>query len=264
MGKEFFSPEPRVFAHRGASCEFPENTLPAFRKAVEIKADVIETDTHFTKDGKFVMFHDDILERLTDGKGRITDFTLDELKQFDAGYSFTPDGTTFPFRGKGLTMLSLDELLEEFPDQRFNIDLKDKNPRQVVAYCETIRRHNAGRRVLTASNYRTNIRRVRTSIPEMATSSGLWEVIGLFALFKTGFLFMKKHFATDALQIPEFIGTSRIATANFIRQIHENGLRVHIWTVNKEEDMRRLIEDGVDGIVTDNPALLQRVYESLG
>lgn len=263
MQKQFFTPEPRVFAHRGISSEYPENSLPAFRKAVEIKSDVIETDIHFTKDSRFVVFHDDTLERLTNGKGKVTDYTLQDLKKLDTGYNFTLDGAAYPYRGAGLTFLSLDDLLEEFPDQRFNIDLKDKNTLQVPFYCETIKRHNAQHRVLTASNFRRNLVAVRRTIPEMATSAGLWEALGIFFLFRSGLLSTKKSFSMDALQIPEYIGTSRVISEVFVRIIHEKGLRVHVWTVNKEEDMKRLIELGVDAVMSDYPGVLQKVYEAL-
>ena len=263
MQKQFFNPEPRIFAHRGISSEYPENSMPAFKKAVEIQSDVIETDIHFTKDRKFVVFHDETLDRMTNGTGKVTSFTLQELKTFDTGYNFTIDGTTYPYRGKNLTFLSLDELLEEFPEQRFNIDLKDKNTSQVPFYCETIMRHNAQHRVLTASNYRRNLTAVRKTIPEMATSAGLWEAIGIFFLFRAGLLFTRKQFSMDALQIPEFIGTSRIVSEVFVRLMQEKGLRVHVWTVNREEDMKRLIGLGVDAVMSDYPALLQKVYDTI-
>ncbi|HQO01933.1 MAG TPA: glycerophosphodiester phosphodiesterase [Spirochaetota bacterium] len=263
MQKQFFTPEPRIFAHRGISSEYPENSVLSFRKAVAIHADVIETDIHFTKDNKFVVFHDDKLERLTNGKGKVTDYTLQDLKTLDIGYNFTLDTTTYPYRGKNLTFMSLDEMLEEFPDQRFNIDLKDKNTRQVPLYCETIVRHNAQHRVLTASSYRRNLTAVRKTIPEMATSAGLWEALGIFFLFKAGILFTKKNFSMDALQIPEFIGTSRVVSEVFVHLVHQKGLRVHVWTVNREEDMKRIIGLGVDAVMSDYPALLQKVYEAM-
>ena len=120
----------RLIAHRGFSGLAPENTIPAFRSAVEMDIDVIETDIHITKDGRLVIWHDPTLERNTDGKGRIEDHTISELRQFDAGYTFSADGgKTFPFRGKGVRICTLDEALEECPDERFNIDLKTKSSR---------------------------------------------------------------------------------------------------------------------------------------
>lgn len=109
----FLSPMPRVIAHRGDSHNYPENTLPAFRSAVEMGIDVVETDIHITKDGVLVIWHDPTLERNTDGNGRVEDHTLEELRRYDAGYTFTKDGgRTYPFRGKGITICTLAEALE--------------------------------------------------------------------------------------------------------------------------------------------------------
>ena len=109
---KFLEPLPRIVAHRGDSAFFPENTIPAFQSAAELGVDVIETDVHLTKDGKIVIWHDPTLERNTDGKGRIEDHTYSELLEYDAGYNFTTDGETYPFRGKGVHLALLDEALK--------------------------------------------------------------------------------------------------------------------------------------------------------
>ena len=124
MNHPFLSPMPRVVAHRGDSKYYPENTIPAFISAREIGVDVIETDVHLTRDGKIVIWHDPTLERNTNGKGTIESHTLSELKALDAGYTFTEDGgKTYPFRGKGVQLATLDEALKALPDTRFNIYL---------------------------------------------------------------------------------------------------------------------------------------------
>jgi glycerophosphoryl diester phosphodiesterase len=260
MTKKFFNPEPRILAHRGLSNEYPENTLLSFRQAVDLGVDVIETDVHFTRDKEFVVVHDDQLERISDGEGAVSEHTLAELKKLDAAHGFTVDeGRTYPYRGRGLTFLSLQELLEEFPDQRFNIDLKNKNSQQISYYGEIIKKHAAQSRILTASEHLVNLREIRRLFPEMATSFSMGEVVWFYFLFKTGFLFLKKSFKGDALQIPEFIGPSRMVNSAFVRQAHAKGIRVHVWTINEEHDMKRLLDAGVDGIFTDDAALLMRV-----
>lgn len=261
MKKPFFSPEPRIFGHRGNSIEFPENTIPSFQSAVQIGVDVIETDVHLTRDGHFVIIHDDSVERTTNGKGKVKDLTLAELKQFDAGYRFSPDGENFPFRGKGITIPTLQEALGAFPEQRFNVDLKDKNPDQVECYCALLKRENAVERVLTASEYTANLRAVRKLLPEIATSASMWEVLGVFFLYRSSLLLFKKEISADALQVPEFYGTTHIVTKNFVRAMHNIGVRVHVWTLNREIDMKRILELKADAIMSDNPALLKRVME---
>lgn len=261
MNKRFFIPEPGIFAHRGDSAHFPENTLPSFKSAVEMGVDVIETDVHRTRDSRFVVLHDDVLERVTDGRGRVRDFSLDEIKRLDAGFHFTPDGTGHPFRGIGVTIPSLEEVLTEFPEQRFNVDLKDDAPAQARDYCELLLKCGAADRVLTASEYTGNLKAVRKLLPGMATSASRWEMIGIYFLYRSGFIFTKKKIAADALQIPEYFGTSHVATKKFIRQFHKMGVRVHVWTVNKEDDMLRLLDAGADAIMSDDPALLKRVMK---
>ena len=259
MNKRFFTPEPRIFAHRGDSLNFPENTLPSFRSAVDMGVDVIETDVHRTRDGHFVVLHDDHMSRVTDGAGRARDLTLEEIRRMDAGYRFTPDGKNFPFRGKGVTISTLEEVLAAFPQQRFNVDLKDNNPAQAGDYCALIRGQNAEGRVLTASEFSGNLKAVRKLLPEMATSASRWEIMGVYFLFRSGLLVAKKKIAADALQIPEFFGTSHVASPGFIRALHRLGVKVHVWTVNKEVDMKRLLDAGADAIMSDNPALLKKV-----
>ncbi|TAL33014.1 MAG: glycerophosphodiester phosphodiesterase [Spirochaetes bacterium] len=264
MDRHFFIPEPRVIAHRGASGAYPENTELSFRKAIESGADVIETDIHFTKDRNFVIAHDGELERVSDGGGPIAERTVEELKKLDAAYRFSPDGgTTFPWRGKGITFMTLEEMLTSFPDTRFNIDLKTKNAAQVKHYAAIIGRCGAADRVLTASEYTPNLRAVRKAIPGMATSFSLGEALWYYFLFRAGLLFMKNRFAGDALQVPEFLGPSNIASDAFIDVSHRKGLRVHVWTVNEEKDMRRLLKSGVDAIVSDRPEVLAGIVKEV-
>ena len=262
MQKQFFFPEPRIFAHRGNAAHFPENTIPSFRSAVEIGADVIETDVQRSRDGHFMVFHDDTIDRITEGAGRVGDYTLEELKSFDAGYRYSADGDSLPFRGKRLSIPTLDEVLHEFPQQRFNVDLKADDPSQAADYCALIRRCNAGERVLTASEFTGNLKAVRSLMPEMATSASHKELAGVFFLYRSGLLFAKNSFEADALQIPEFYRHWHVAAPGMVRRMHKKGIRVLVWTVNREADMRRLLDAGVDGIMTDDPRLLKKVIDS--
>ncbi len=253
-----------VFAHRGASKYFPENTLPAFRRAADLGADFIETDVHLTKDGKYVIIHDDTIERITDGQGMVSDYTMDELKRFDAGYNFTNDGgNTYPFRGKGVRLMSLEELLGEFPGQRFNIDLKNKKPEQAGAFIEVLRKFNAFDRVIAASWYCANLKALRNACWEIVTSFSSMEVLWIYFMYKSGLLFFKRSFRGSALQVPEKWGQFSLVTRGLLKDLHSKGVRVHVWTVNREDVMRRLIDAGVDGIMSDDPELLLRTLGRL-
>lgn len=261
MKKPFFEKPARIFAHRGYSKKFPENTQVAFEKAIELGTDVIETDAHITKDGYVVIVHDEELSTITNGRGKIAELRLDQIKQLDAAYYFSPDGESFPYRGKGITIMTLDEMLVAFPKQRFNVDLKNDTIVLAEKFCDIVLHHKAEHRVLAASQHGKNLQYVRKRISTMATSFGLWGVLGFYFLFRSGLLGLFKNFPGDALQIPEYIGPSHLANGALIRMAHDRGIQVDVWTVNTERDMRRLLDIDVDGIVTDDVLLLQTVLQ---
>ena len=260
----FLNPMPRVIAHRGDSRNYPENTLPAFRSAVEMGIDVVETDIHITKDGVLVIWHDPTLERNTDGRGRIEDHTLAELRTYDAGYTFTPDGgRSYPFRGKGIRICTLAEALEACPGQRFNIDLKTRCPEIVDEFVKVIREHDACDRVVGASFHLSNLRRLRKAAPEILTSITTAEVVPLLLRQKTHTL--PSSFSRKIIfQIPRRASFIKVVTPSFVRQMHERGAVVMVWTINDEASMRELFSMGVDSVMTDDPALVIKVAEDMG
>lgn len=263
MTHSFFEKKAVIFAHRGASKSFPENTLLAFTKAVEVEADVIETDVQYTQDNNFVCFHDDTLERTTNGKGRVFDFSLGELTQLDSAYNFSLDnGNTYPYRNQGIKMMSLDEVLSEFPAQRFNIDLKQKNPEQVKFFIDIIKKHNAVNRIIVASEHFGNLKEVRRICPEIGTSFSMPEVLWFYFLSKSSLIFLNFKFRGIALQVPENWGSYNIITKPFIVEAHKKNIKVHAWTINNKKDMQRLFEMGVDGIISDDPELVKQVYKN--
>ncbi|MBO8442960.1 MAG: glycerophosphodiester phosphodiesterase [Spirochaetes bacterium] len=259
----FLEPMPRVIAHRGDSRNYPENTLPAFESAVRMGIDVVETDIHLTKDGVLVIWHDPTLERNTDGRGRIEDHTLEELRRFDAGYTFTQDGgRTFPFRGKGVRICTLAEALEHCPGQRFNIDLKTKCPEIVDEFIKVIREHDAVDRVVGASFHLSNLKRLRRLAPDFLTSVTTAEVVPLLFRQKTHTL--PKAFKRKIIfQIPMAAGPVKVVTPAFVKAMHQRGAVVMVWTINDEETMRRLFAMGVDSVMTDDPALVIKVADEM-
>lgn len=250
---------PLVIAHRGGAGLWPENTLYAFERARSLGVDVIETDVHATADGELVIFHDDGLERTTDGAGRVGSLTLAQLKRLDAAYRFSPDGgRSFPLRGKGVTVPTLREVFEALPRMRFNIEPKQAAPAIAAPLCRLIRERGMADRVLVASFSAGILAEFRSECPEVATSAATGEVASFLTLQSAG-LAASYSPHMQALQVPEHAVAVRVLTRDFVEAAHGRGLRVHAWTVNAEGDMRRLVEMGVDGIMTDYPDRLLRV-----
>ncbi len=264
MNEAFLSPMPRVVAHRGDSANYPENTLPSFISACELGVDVIETDVHLTKDGHIVIWHDPTLERNTDGSGTIESHTFEELKDLDAGYTFTKDGgRTFPFRGKGVKLTTLEEALQRLPDMRFNIDLKSQEEAIVPTYIDIIRHNHAEDRVCTASFHGDNLKRLRAAAPDLLTSISTMEVVPL--VLKQKLHMLPRRFSRKLVfQVPVVHSGIKVITPSFVRDMHRRDAVVMVWTINDRTEMERLYSIGVDTIMTDDPRLLIKVAEELG
>ena len=248
-----------AIAHRGGAGLWPENTLYAFERASALGVDVIETDVRATADGELVVFHDEGLERTTDGAGRVGSLTLAELKRLDAGYRFSPDGgRSFPLRGKGVTVPTLREVFASLPHIRFNIEPKQTLPSIAAPLCRLIREQGLAERVLIASFSGSTLAEFRRECPEVATSAATGEVASFLSLHNAG-LSHSYSPAMQALQVPEYAAGLRVLSRGFVESARGRNLRVHAWTVNSEADMRRLVEMGVDGIMTDYPDRLLKV-----
>jgi len=266
MREPFLDPMPRVVAHRGDSHNYPENTLEAFRSALSMDIDVIETDVHLTKDGQVVIWHDPTLERNTDGSGKVEDHDLKELKTLDAGYTFTKDGgKTFPFRGTGVRMATLDEALEACPHQRFNVDLKSADSAIVEAFERVVTAHHAEDRVLCASFHLANLKLMRKRNPRILTSLTTLEVIPLLLRQKTHTLPKDLRLGRPPVfQVPIRQWGIEVITPGFIESFHKLGCVIQVWTINDEQLMRQLFSMGVDTIMTDDPATVIKVASQMG
>ncbi len=266
MFHSFFDPMPRVVAHRGDSAHFPENTLSSFQSACSLGVDVIETDVHLSKDGVLVIWHDPTLERNTNGSGRIEDHTLSELKALDAGYTFTNDeGKSYPFRGKGVQLCTLQEALQACPAMRFNVDLKSKTPAIVQAFIDVVTKEHATRRVVAASFHLSNLKLLRKQNTSILTSITTQEVVLLLAVEKLHMLpaKMSRH-SSVIFQIPIRQWGIEVVTPHFVQTMHARGAIIQVWTINDEETMQKLFAMGVDSVMTDRPALAIKVAQQLG
>lgn len=263
---EHISP-PLVIAHQGGDGLWPGDTLYAFEKAVEVGADVLEMDAHITKDGKIVLMHDEKVDRTTNGSGLIEDLTLADLKQLDAAYKWSnDDNKTFPYRGQGIEVPTLEELFQKFPEMRYVIEIKlTKNPID-KPLCELIRQYNMQDQIVIASFHDTAMQNFRDTCPEIATSASRTEVRNFVLLGK---VFLSELIAPHYQSIqppydPKESMNIPIMTRRFLREAHAKNIKVEPWTVDDPNLMKRYIQWGVDGIMTDRPDLMIEVLKDLG
>lgn len=254
------SKAPLVMAHRGGKGIWPENTLFAFKRALESGADVLEMDIRSTADGVPVVIHDPTVDRTTDGSGPVKEFTSEKISRLDAGYHFTADrGKTYPFRNRGIRIPTVSEVFSAFPGAVMNIDIK--SPEAVFPFCKLIRSHRMIDRTIIASFSHKTLTAFRKTLPEASTSASELEIRFFFVLQLAG-LAKKFRSPAVALQIPEYGSGLKVLTHRFITAAHRNNLAVHVWTVNEESDMGRLLNMQVDGIITDYPGRLRNLITS--
>jgi glycerophosphoryl diester phosphodiesterase len=250
---------PVAMAHRGFSLAGLENSLAAFRSAVELGYFHLETDVHTTSDGELLLFHDRTLDRVTDGHGRIHDLTADEVREVRIG------GTE--------PVPTFDELVEAFPNARFNLDVKDWH--SVPSVVAAIERHQVHDRVLIASFSDRRRRAVLRQLSRRTASSAgtlanvLFLVLGpLLSARRAGApvraVLRRVLRDVDALQVPLRYRAIPVVTPGYVRRAHELGLYVHVWTINDPAQMHRLLDLGVDGIVSDRADLLKEVLQERG
>lgn len=251
-------------AHRGGAASQPENTLEAFRAGLDAGSPWIETDLHMTRDGHIVCFHDDLLSRTTDGHGEIWQLTLAQLRRLDAGYHFTLDGHSYPLRGQGVTIPTLEELVGLDPDVRVNLDIKQGQPPIVDTLWRDIEALGIHDRVLIGSSDLVPLRAFRRLARGRVASSACTSEVFAFWLSARAKLSAWLPIDYDALQVPISYRGLQVITPAFVRAAHQRGLQVHVWTINEIEQMRWLIELGVDGIVTDYPKRLAQLVGELG
>jgi glycerophosphoryl diester phosphodiesterase len=251
----FDAPTPIGLAHRGgaklAANLHLENTLAAFREAVRLGYRYLETDVHATADGVLLAFHDARLDRVTSGSGRVARLPYAAVREARIGGSHE------------IPLLS--DLLEEFPDVRFNIDVKAAGA--IAPLAETIRAHGVVDRVCVGSFSDRRLRAVRALVgPGLATSAGPAEVAAL--RLPPGWLAAQVRSPAAALQVPtgHVVGGRRLdlVTPGFVERVHTFGKHLHVWTVDDADEMHRLFDLGVDGIVSDRIDVLADVLAQRG
>ncbi|MFF3910441.1 glycerophosphodiester phosphodiesterase [Streptomyces sp. NPDC001848] len=240
-------PGPIAFAHRGGAAQGLENTMAQFRRAVAAGYRYIETDVHATADGKLVALHDATLDRVTDGAGRIADLPWEDVRHA---------------RVAGKEPIPLfEEVLEELPGVRWNVDVKAEPA--LLPLLDLIERTDTWDRICVGSFSEARVVRAqRLAGPRLATSYGTRGVLGL-RLRSWGIPAVVRRSAVAA-QVPEFHSGVPVVDHRFVRTAHALGLQVHVWTVNEPDRMHRLLDLGVDGIMTDHIDTLRKVLEERG
>jgi glycerophosphoryl diester phosphodiesterase len=264
MAHPYFDlPKPIVFGHRGASGELPENTLPAFERAIAQGAAILETDVHLTRDGEVVICHDALVDRTTEGRGPVAELTLAELQRLDAGYRFSPDsGASFPKRGEGIRIPTLREAFDAFPGIRFNIELKQDGPALIDAALAIMAGAKREEITLLAAAEDDTMAALRARLAETGLRPAIGAAVGDVVRFvRAAMEGAPPPPEPMALQIPPDFGGSPLVTAELVAFAHQHGVEVHVWTINDADEMHRLLDLGVDGVMSDFPGLLREVVD---
>ncbi len=249
--------EPVMVAHRGASGNYPESTFPAFEAALEKGAQVLEMDVWMSADGHIMVIHDESVDRTTNGEGMVSELTLEEIKDLDAAFNFAPE-RDYPYRGEGVEVPTLNEVMERFPNVELLVEVKDKEVEAIREVAEVIKRHEAQDRVLVASFSDTTINNFRDIMPGVATCGGIRESLTFYFLAHLGMAgWIDWEF--DGLFLMPTYGPLPVFTDTMVSAARASGLHIYIWTINDEEEMKELLEAGVNGVITDYPALLYQV-----
>jgi glycerophosphoryl diester phosphodiesterase len=261
-----------AYAHQGGSYEAPSSTLAAIDHALAVGASAIELDVHATLDRRIVVCHDETVDRTTNHHGEIASLTLAELEEMDNAYwwiegeTVTPgrDESDYLLRGRGpadrrYAIATLEEVATSFPGVLLNMDLKRTSP-EVEAYesllYDELRRLELTESVMVASFHDEAIQRFRAVAPGVATSAATNEVAAFYFSLKDAAPLVPP---VEAFQVPASFSGIDVVTERFIEAAHRAGVAVHVWTINTIDEMNRLLDLGVDGLVSDRPAMLAAV-----
>jgi glycerophosphoryl diester phosphodiesterase len=265
------------YAHQGGAWEGPSSTLHAIAQAIEVGATAIELDVHATADGRLVVCHDPTVDRTTNSTGLIAELSWEEVRALDNSYWWAPgadvtpglDPDRYPFRGlapadRRFRIALLEEVLDEFPGVVLNLDIKQTAP-QVVPYEEVLasilRRYGRTDDVIVASFLDAATSSFAGFAPEIPTSAGTAAVAEFCRSVIAGEV--PAPMSHVALQVPASFGEVPLVDERLVNVAHEQGLAVHVWTIEEESEMERLCALGVDGIITDRPSALTGVLDRL-
>lgn len=250
---------PLVFAHRGGAALAPENTFAAFDLGLAAGADGIELDVHLSADGVPVVHHDATLDRTTDATGAIAARTVAELARVDAGCRFVTGGR-YPYRGQGVGVPALLDVLRRYPDRRAIIEMKVDSAAMGIAVTNVVRKASAVDRVCLAGYGARSAAAARAALPDAACSAAHAEV--RWALYRSWARVPARRVRYGGYQVPEHAGRLRVVSPRFVADAHRAGLKVQVWTVDTESAARRLLGWGVDAVITNDPGMAVHVRDA--
>ena len=251
--------KPVTIAHQGGNKIYPDESLLAFTNAINMGIQVIEFDIHRTKDGIIVINHDQTIDRLTNGTGLIREMSWVELQQVDGAYNWSPDGLTYPYRDKGIKILSLIEMMDAFPQQLYDIEIKQHDPPLEKDLCDLLRKYGvATDQAIVASFRDETLARFHDICPEVAISLPVNQGTVLYILSRVG---LERLLPLDAVvaQLPTTFSTilgQLELDRRYIEAFAKGDRQVWVWTVNDSIEMKRLVKMGAHGIITDRPDIL--------
>ncbi len=253
-----FNSYPLVIAHADDSGNglWPGNTMPFLEGVAELGVDMLEMDINMTKDGRIILMHDTTVDRTTNGSGAIPDLTLTEIQALEVGVNWSQDdGQTYPYRGQGLSVITLDDVFERFPNYPMVIEIKQSDPIMVDPFCNLIQEYDMEEKIIVASFNDDTIQTFRRLCPNVATAPGGDEVRNYVLL---NFAFLSQILTPDyqVFQVPTDSGGITVINERFVNAAHNRNIQVQVWTINDPAEMQRLIDLGVDGIMTDRPDVL--------
>ncbi|MDR3061957.1 MAG: glycerophosphodiester phosphodiesterase [Dysgonamonadaceae bacterium] len=260
---------PLIIAHGGSKQLFPENTMMAFDGVDQFRPDVMEMDVVLTKDSVLITHHDPTIKRLSNGEGKVADYTYDELKQFNFGYNFKDTNGNYPYRDTIIPPAKLEEVLAKYGEKyQFCIEVKDYSPelgqRAARQLYRLLQKYSMEHRTLVAC-FEDDVLDYFRQITEgkIHVSSGKKQTKQFVIL---DMLFLGNFFTgkSSALQIPVKRDGFKLDKKSLITTAHRKNMAVHYWTINNEQEMKDLIDLGIDGIITDRPDLLIKVLKEKG
>ena len=237
----------------------PGDTLLFFEKAADLGVDVLEMNVQLTADGNIILMHDDTVDGTTNGSGKVSEMTLDEIKELEVGFNWSQDdGETYPYRGAGLRVPTIDEVFQAFPDYPMNIEIKAESTQAGEQLCAKIQEYNMTDKVLVASSRDEALVAFRNACPDVATSANRGEVTQ-FVLLSYALWANPAQPAYQALQVPEKSSGILIMRPGFVNAAHRRNVQVHVWTIDDPQEMQRYLDMGVDAILTNKPAVLMEM-----